>query len=293
MVSIRLEDARRLRDHKPDVVVTLAGGGRNYVAYAGALFEAQRHVNIRALIGVSAGAIAACMFAARRTGRGSMWDAIERTLPGGSIKLDRRWLGRLRWPCGEYSGENIRAAFQRELVAQLGEARVPLMILTYNLDRQRRRVWSSWSDPDKPLDQILAASMAVPFLFNARTIGGEVHVDAGIASNMPLDLARRLPGDLSRLPQWGIRARGVGKARRRGRRAPIEFGADVAEGSILSNMREDVEDAPGARILSIDVPEGSLDVELTQREARGLWDAGTLQMRDWITNRRAATGQPT
>lgn len=264
------------------VLLVLSGGGRNYVALAGAVQRLQDlGVEVVAIAGVSAGAIVAALVAARRD-RLPLWDLIRKTLPGSKIPLSRRLMP-WRRPYGMYGGSELVREFERRLVPAFGVARMPLAILTAQLG-VGQVWWSSWLTPEEEIARTVRASMAVPGLFTPVLLDGHWHVDGGLASNFPLDDVP-WPQHLRGEAVLGLKVNALGGGGRRSLGGLLDYLGAVVDTAIRANEREDIEDVKSPWI-SVDVVGDSLDLEVTVEDARVLWQLGRQAVDDWVRTRR-------
>lgn len=267
-------------------LLVLSGGGRNYLALAGAVQRLEDlGVEVVAIAGVSAGAIVAALVAARRD-RLPLWDVVRKTLPGSKIPLSRRLMP-WRRPYGMYGGAELVREFERRLVPAFGVARIPLGILTAQLG-VGDIWWSSWLTPEESIARVVRASMAVPGLFTPVLLDGYWHVDGGVASNFPLDDVP-WPSHLRGVPVLGLKVQALtGGGGRRQVGGVLDYLGAVVDTAIRSNEREDLDDArgDGTPWIPVPVPGDSLDLEVSVEDARGLWRLGRQAVDDWVRTRR-------
>lgn len=65
------------------------------------------------------------------------------------------------------------------------DGRPPLKIVSANLARRRLHLFSPERTPMTPAADAVAASLCLPVIFSPWAIGGELHIDGGIVSNLP------------------------------------------------------------------------------------------------------------
>ena len=63
--------------------------------------------------------------------------------------------------------------------------RPPLKIVSANLSARRLHLFSPEKTPEAPVADAVAASICLPVIFRPWVLGGELHVDGGIVSNLP------------------------------------------------------------------------------------------------------------
>lgn len=96
------------------------------------------------------------------------------------------WRTLLSGAGGFYSFEPLRRLLRKTLPAQRFEdLRHPLVVTTTNLQTGQVHYWGGQGDLLEPV----IASMSLPGIFPPVWIGGEPHVDGGVASNVPFDPA--------------------------------------------------------------------------------------------------------
>jgi NTE family protein len=168
-----------------EIVVALGGGGAKGSAHIGVLRVLEREgFSIRAVSGTSAGAIVASLYA-----YGYRPDEIQRLMsmadPDGLFARQRddgpSWMGihglhdLLEEALGDCCFEDLR---------------LPCAVTAVDLDTAERLVLGR----GRALDAVLA-SIALPGVFPARTLGGRTLVDGGVMDPVPVSVARMLkPG---------------------------------------------------------------------------------------------------
>ncbi len=97
------------------------------------------------------------------------------------------WLAHPRLQPGLFSLDRFRALLHEVLPATRFEhLKLPLTITTTDLDSGKPVYWHGQGDLIEPL----IASMSLPGIFPPVMLEGRLHVDGGIANNVPLDRAR-------------------------------------------------------------------------------------------------------
>lgn len=155
--------------------VALSGGGARGFSHAGAL-QAMEDVGMKPdiIAGVSAGSVAAVMYAA---GRGT--EELVKLFQTGKftdfaeVKLPRT---------GFFSLDRFRS-FIKESVApyeNLEDLPIKTVIGVTNLDRGRREKFETG-----PIAAIVAASCSIPIVFEPARLNGERYVDGGVLRNLP------------------------------------------------------------------------------------------------------------
>ena len=268
------------------VYLVLSGGGINYIAHAGAVSALEAAgVEIAGCGGASAGAIVSAFVCGRKEPDTDLKDIIMRTIPGLHVSLGARMFP-WRRPYGLNTGKGLVQAFERELLSKMYKARKPLAIVTCPLWR-RQKVWTSWSQDRKTreesLPRVVRASMAVPGLFTPIYLDGHPHIDGGLSSNFPID-------DISfpdpTIPILGLKIQSVGEKEEL--RSIWDYIGAVVNTAIHSNESEDIDDAAasGTPWIEIEVPPGSLNLDIDEATAHTLWRCGVESVEDWRDTRR-------
>lgn len=164
-------------------VLVLGGGGARGFAHIGALaaLEELGIDDIDMVMGVSIGSLVASL-AAFELPSAEIFAHLERVIIRArpySLTLPRDSLFTLR---------NSRLALERFFgTAAIQDSWMPLRCFSANLSTNRLHSWSSG-----PIPTAVIASMSVPGIFPPVIDGqGQLHVDGGILSNLPVSEARR------------------------------------------------------------------------------------------------------
>lgn len=105
---------------------------------------------------------------------------------GQAVSLNWSWLLHPYRQPGFYSFNPLRRILRRTLpVTRFEDLLIPLTIVTTNLEKGVAEYWQHEGDLIEPV----IASMSMPGLFTPVELGGQLHVDGGIANNVPLDQA--------------------------------------------------------------------------------------------------------
>ena len=257
--------------------LALPGGGRDYLREAGALQELLRQgIAPVELAGVSAGAIVACAYALHLPGKGDLRQLVLDTVPHPNGHLERDL-----WPFGDrpglYKGKPMEEAFASVFKPRLGDARIPVHIVTVCLSDERQRIFSSADDPEAPTAKVVRASSAAWPYFHTVDIGNKTYADGGFVTNNPLDDPRWKRTDL---PLWGFKLQ-----------RPAPSGAPVKGltghlGALLSSMISANEREDEADIQHVQVPlrsEGdSFDLEFGLKLAARMFEQGAEDVRRFL-----------
>lgn len=159
--------------------LALSGGGARGFAHIGVL-KALDELGIKPAVisGVSAGSVAACMYASGMKFEDSMKafsnksfsDLTELSVPkDGFFKLDR-----------------FRAFLRKYIpVKNLEDLEIPTYIGATDLDHCKYEVFDHG-----PIDECIAASCSIPIIFRPMKINGTLYVDGGVLKNLPASIIR-------------------------------------------------------------------------------------------------------
>lgn len=135
------------------------------------------------IVGSSVGALNGALIAAGLSPAelAALWRSIRRR-----DLIAWSWRALLSGAGGFYSFEPLRRLLEKTLpVRRFEELKHPLVIATTNLQTGRVHYWEGHGDLLEPV----IASMSLPGVFPPVWIGGEPHVDGGVASNFPFEPA--------------------------------------------------------------------------------------------------------
>jgi NTE family protein len=204
---------------RPKIGLVLGGGGARGAAHIGVLKELERQrVPIDAIAGTSMGAIVGGLYAIGKTPDeleelvttldwvASMQDTPSREHLSFRRKLDdERYpvtaevvIGRdgLKLPMGAVEGQRL-SLLLRELtidfshVADFNELPIPFRAVATNIETGDAHVMGGGD-----LAQAIRASMSVPAVFAPAEIDGQLFVDGGIATNLPVEVMQAMDVDI-------------------------------------------------------------------------------------------------
>lgn len=192
------------------IQLVLQGGGAKLIALLAAMeaveeLEAAGRIAVTRLCGTSAGAIAACLFAARvpmakarKSFENHFKGKIQKLFPMPDNKsfLWKTYQEQTIWQTGPLLAF-FQEIFQNKTLAELG---VPAAVVVSDLSNTKPLVLSSWDEETqgRSVADALLDSMALPFFFRIWQSDGPVHVDGGICNNLPSSVL--LDADVSHLP---------------------------------------------------------------------------------------------
>jgi predicted acylesterase/phospholipase RssA len=195
------------------VQLVLQGGGAKLIALLAAMqgveeLEAQGRIAVTRLCGTSAGAIAACLFAARvpmKEARKSFESHFKGKvkelfpIPSNKSFLLSTYHEKTIWRT-EPILKFFEAIFKNMTLAEVGDFGIPTAIVVSDLSNTKPLILSSWDNltRGRRVADALLDSMALPFFFRIWQADGPVHVDGGICNNLPSSVL--LDVDVSHLP---------------------------------------------------------------------------------------------
>lgn len=176
---------------RPANYVAVSGGAAHIKELAGGLYALAEHTDIVGCVGTSAGSFVSAALAFGIP-RGEMENLVVEMLQDNKV-LDfsvfawQRY-GLCRW---DKIKETIRSVWGPG--TRLGEAAMPLAVVVSDTYTKMPAVFSSWATPRVKLEEVLAASSAIPFLAAAQMIpsadtGNRLYCDGGVADNFALDI---------------------------------------------------------------------------------------------------------
>jgi predicted acylesterase/phospholipase RssA len=179
------------------VQLVLQGGGAKLIALLAAMeaveeLEAQGRIAVTRLCGTSAGAIAACLFAARvpmKEARKSFESHFKGKIkdlfpiPSNKSFLYSTYKEKTIWET-EPILKFLETIFGNKKLAELV---VPAAVVVSDLSNARPLILSSWDkgEQGRRVADALLDSMALPFFFRIWRDDGPVLVDGGISNNLP------------------------------------------------------------------------------------------------------------
>ena len=204
---------------QPRIGLALSGGGARGIAHIGVLkvLEEMR-VPVHCITGTSMGAIVGGAYAAGATAREledfvnkANWDDVFRDAPPRAEISTRRKIDEYKTlfapeygltakglvlPKGIIAGVSIHGFFRllTQQVVEVGDfdkLPIPFRAVAADIETGEAVVLSRGS-----LSRAMRASMSVPGALAPVEIDGRLLVDGGIANNLPIDLARKLCGDV-------------------------------------------------------------------------------------------------
>jgi NTE family protein len=182
--------------------------------------------------------------------------------------LIRKW--------GFIKGDRIEEVLDKYLVKKFKDVKIPLHIVTCNLDRRSMRVFNADADPDMDLSLAVRASMSIPGVFVPVKLDGETYVDGGIAGNFMIDYFGNDPNVI------GIRFRSVRGTYSKVRTA-FDYTNAVIDTMLEANAAERTEDVPNNNVITIHSKYRSLDLNMTEGNTLDLIGEGYAAASAWLS----------
>ena len=210
---------RELRDQRPRVGLVLSGGGARGAAHIGVLEVLERlRVPVDCVAGTSMGAIVGALYASGMSAV-EIQDTLENTDWLGTFddqsaredlsfrrKLDDELFlvkakpgfrdGELQLPQGAIQGQKIQLVLKELFLPAAGVVRFDDLALPFRAIATDIVTGEPVVLAEGDLAEAVSASMAVPGIFAPVRIDGRLLVDGGVSNNLPIDVTRKLCGDV-------------------------------------------------------------------------------------------------
>ncbi len=175
------------------VALVLSGGGARALAHAGVIEILEKNnIPISVIVGSSAGSVIGALYADDPNAKHlkkkvialNKWDL-----------LDLNWFAgvKMLWHLtGPVQGSALKFFLQRNMKAKdFKELQIPLAVVTTDVNRGEAFVLRSG-----PLGPALHASSAIPMVFNPVRLYGRTLIDGGVASPVPVEIAKQFSPQL-------------------------------------------------------------------------------------------------
>lgn len=240
------------------IKLVLSGSGTLYPVHVGAVkCLIENGYEIEELCGVSGGAIVAAGLASGYDIK-TLIKLVKKTLPGKNNLIDPSlWSLFTKW--GLIKGEKIEAVFEKSLVKTMGDVKIPLKIVVTNVNTGLPEFFSAENNPGLSLARAVRASMAIPFVFCPVKIDNGLYVDGGWVSNFPVDVF----GDASNTVGFRFEPK---EKKYKNIRSIKDYIPALLNASVEANMKEDLEDASGAKIVRLKTENGIFNFGMTDED---------------------------
>lgn len=102
-----------------------------------------------------------------------------RSLASAPLRLFREWGGVIQ-------GQAVERTYEQWMEgARLGETRLPLSIVVWNIDRNRTEFLGTRETPDLPIARAVRCAISIPIFVEPVEIGGHLYGDGGIVDILP------------------------------------------------------------------------------------------------------------
>lgn len=259
------------------IKLVLSGSGCLYPVHVGAILCLVEHgYEIAEVCGTSGGAMVAAALATGYKANNELVKMIKNTLPAKNGLIDMSIFS-LAFNWGLIKGRKIEKEFDKYFVKKMSETRIPLHVVTTNLDKQAIKVFSTKDTPNMSVAQAVHASMAIPGVFAPVKIDGDLFVDGGIMANYFLDLFGTGPDVI------GLKFKSVSDDKEG---FPIKSPADyierVIDALIQGSTNEHMDDATFARTILLESVHKGLDFNMTDTDVDDMIEEGYRSAAAWL-----------
>ena len=269
----------------PRVQLVLGSGGTRCFSYVGAIqVLEERGWTFSTVSGVSAGAVVGVLVASGRPGA-EIADILSSSYPDTVLRPQSRLppiLWRVTWPYSRFKESVPRSLVQTLLKGEdpsLGELKKPFASIGLDLVTGRLFVYSSRSDPQMRVTEVVAIATAAPGFYPPYESGRRLLVDGALASECPLWLAGAhasldpvLALKTEERMDWS-RPKHVLDFWTRAVRAGIH-GRDIVTADAFENSAE--------LTIAVASPVEEDDFRLTIEDRQFFIDEGRRQVREWL-----------
>lgn len=259
------------------VKLVLSGSGCLYPVHVGAVLRlAEAGYEFEEVCGTSGGSIVAAALASGYPANSELIKMVKKTLPakGGLIDLS---IFTLVFNWGLIKGDKIEKTFDKYFVKKFSECKIPLHVVTTNLDKQEVRVFSNKTDPNMSISHAVRASMSIPGVFAPVKIDGELHVDGGLMANYFLDLFGNGTDVI------GLRFKSVSDDKKGTKvKNPIEYIQRCIDSLIMGSTNEHIDDATFARTILLESKHNGMDFNMTDSDVDEMIEEGYRSADKWL-----------
>lgn len=258
--------------------LVISGSGTKLPVFAGALKRLEEAgITISEVVGTSGGSIIAAAIAS-----GYNADRIialcKEIMPKLGSMVNYSLLNAIT-NMGFVKGDKIHAEFEKHFIKTLGEAKIPLHVVTTNFDLELEEVFSTQTHPKQETAIAIAASMAIPVVFEPVAINGDWHVDGGVFANFAIDYFGNHDDVLG---LYFMDPGGRRKPRPKGLKALVLFIGRIIDMFILAKTRDDISEVPAAKKIALNTSIDSLQFDLTEQQIDMMIKEGYDQTSAWL-----------
>lgn len=280
------------------VDLVFAGGGTLVVSLVATYFALHRlGLKVARVGGVSAGSLAA-LCVAYGLSEDQAKRLLKNILGSGKDLLDESIISPFT-RYGVHKGDALHAYIQRTFPEKLDGARIPLRIVTYDIDAECPIVFDSERCPDVRVADVAMASCSIPLWFGVRRITSVPgrHSDGGQKANFPMDLfddvpTRRTIGIRFKSPLENnyhfYTTQAAYPRLRPARDLPDAVGRHMK--AIVNNLNHThVSSKRWQNVIDIETSGNGLDFTLSEAEIESMWQDGDRTAMAWAKLQAAET----
>jgi len=263
------------------IKLVLSGSGTRYPVFAGAIKRLiEEKYEITEVCGTSGGAIVAAALGAKyshsrpESSINGLMKLLNESLPGPFLDPHFFPFGTR----GIFKGNKILREFRRLFPESFSETRIPVNIVTFNMNKGIHKIWSD-KDSNISLPLAVRASMSLPLIFDPVKINKDLHIDGGISANFPLDVF----GDGKNV--IGLRFNSSGN-KKRTIKNKIDLINATVDGMMESSMREHMEDAHYAQTCFLKTKHGGLNLLMNKSDVTSQVKEGYNGMKNFLKDLR-------
>lgn len=240
---------------KKKIKLVMSGSGVKFCVFIGALRRLEQEPNydgLKAVAGTSGGGIIAAALASGYKDSYELEKMCKEFLPQANKILKPSLYNFIRH-FGFYKTNKLTCLFEQYLVEKMGEAKIPLKIITTNIDNKEYKIakaWSSINDPESNVALITTATMSIPFIFPYILIEENRYIDGGWVKNFAIDIYGDKEDVIGlyfgasfskekKIPWY----RPVGRL--------IQYISRLVNIAIIQNMEESIEEAKNAKLIKL------------------------------------------
>lgn len=168
-------------------------------------------------------------------------------------------------------------------VSKLGQAKIPLHIVTTNFDNECKQIFSSKTHPTFDTSTVVRASMSIPVAFVPVEIQGDWYIDGGVFANFAIDYFGNEPDVI-----------GLAFNRTTGRRKPrpngwggiVEFIMRIIDMLIIAKTNDDIEDIKLPNVINLDSKHDGMNFKITEANVDDMIKEGYSAVEKWLKTKK-------
>lgn len=259
------------------IKLVISGSGTKLPVFAGAIKRLEQEgYEIEEVVGTSGGSIIAAAVASGFKAQ-QIVDLCKNIMPQLAKMMNYSLINFLS-NFGFVKGDKIRAEFEKYFIKTLGEAKIPLHVVTTNFDLDEEEVFSTANTPKIETAIACGASMAIPAIFEPVAINGDLHVDGGVYANFAIDYF----GNNSNVVGLYFSKTKGRLPRPTGWKKVAEFLGRVIDMFINAKTEKDIKDAPLTNKIPLKTSVNGLSFDLTEEQIDQMVNEGFTQTDLWL-----------